>query len=118
MRSQLYETLDATGQYLRQRDLVADKFPRASQEESRWLRSHLRERDSADLGEIEAALRRLNEGSYGWCCETGERKGLHRLLARPTACLCTEAQERREHRFRLQPPHARDDHREEPIQAF
>ena len=110
IRSRLYETLDATGQYLRQHDLVADKFPRA--------RSHLRERDSAALGEIEAALRRLNEGSYGWCCETGEPKGLHRLLARPTACLCTEAQERREHRFRLQPPHARDDHREEPIQAF
>ena len=63
MRSRLCGTLDATGQYLRQPDLLADVFDRASQEEPRWLKVRLSERDRVILGKIEAALRRLDEGS-------------------------------------------------------
>jgi DnaK suppressor protein len=47
-------------------------------------------------GDIEAALRRLHDGYYGYCIETGEKIGVERLLAAPQASLCVEAQERKE----------------------
>ncbi len=65
MRTQLLKTMEATSQYLHQGDPLADPFDRASQEASRWLKLRLSERDSAILREIEAALRRLDEGNYG-----------------------------------------------------
>jgi DnaK suppressor protein len=48
------------------------------------------------LKKIEEALLRIEQGTYGWCEETGEPIGILRLLARPTAAFCLEAQERRE----------------------
>ena len=56
----------------------------------------MRDRERKLLQKIREALRRIDDGSYGWCEETGEAIGLARLLARPTAALCLEAQERRE----------------------
>jgi DnaK suppressor protein len=52
------------------------------------------------MAEIDAALARIEDGSCGWCEETGEPIGLARLAARPVATLCVEAQERRELRER------------------
>ena len=53
------------------------------------------------MRKIAQVLERIEDGSYGWCEETGEAIGLQRLLARPTATLCLEAQERREKRERV-----------------
>jgi len=60
------------------------------------LELRVRDRERKLLQKIREALRRIDDGSYGWCEETGEAIGLARLLARPTAALCLEAQERRE----------------------
>ncbi len=54
------------------------------------------------MSKIDQALARLDDGSYGYCQDTGDPIGLPRLLARPTATLCLEAQERREKQQRLQ----------------
>jgi DnaK suppressor protein len=66
---------------------------------------HLRETvlvpDPADRATIDEALRRIDDGSYGYCEETGEPIGVPRLLARPTATLSLEAQQRRELKQKL-----------------
>lgn len=61
-----------------------------------------RERARNLLAKIEGALRRIDEGTYGYCEETGEEIGLKRLEARPLATLCLEAQEKREQIARMQ----------------
>ena len=55
-----------------------------------------RDRERKLLAKIQAAIRAIDEGEYGFCHDTGEPIGLKRLLARPTATLSVEAQERRE----------------------
>ena len=60
-----------------------------------------RERERKLLKKIDEALRRIDEGSYGYCEETGEAIGIPRLLARPTATLTIEAQARREQKQKL-----------------
>jgi DnaK suppressor protein len=79
-------------------DTAADPDPndRASAEEKFLLEFRIRDRERKLLKKINEALARIETGAYGWCQETGEPIGLPRLLARPTATLCLEAQERRE----------------------
>ena len=60
-----------------------------------------RDRERKLLKKVEQALGRIESGDYGWCEETGEPIGLNRLIARPTANLSLEAQERRELRQKL-----------------
>jgi DnaK suppressor protein len=79
---------------------VGDEIDRASREASETLELRTRDRCRKLLGKIDTALARIEDGSYGWCEETGEPIGLARLLARPVATLCVEAQERREIRER------------------
>jgi DnaK suppressor protein len=74
---------------------------RATQEEEQAIELRTRDRERKLMRKIEQALERIKDGSYGWCEETGEAIGLQRLLARPTATLCLEAQERREKRERV-----------------
>ncbi len=73
-----------------------DPNDRATQESEFGLELRTRDRERKLLRKIEAALTRIDEGSYGFCDETGEEIGLKRLEARPVATLCLEAQERRE----------------------
>lgn len=73
-----------------------DPNDRATQESEFGLELRTRDRERKLLRKIDAALVRLDEGSYGYCDETGEEIGLKRLEARPVATLCLEAQERRE----------------------
>lgn len=73
-----------------------DPNDRATQESEFGLELRTRDRERKLLRKIDAALARIDEGSYGWCDETGEEIGLKRLEARPVATLCLEAQERRE----------------------
>ena len=55
-----------------------------------------RDRERKLLSKIQATIRNIDEGNYGFCADTGEPIGLKRLMARPTATLSVEAQERRE----------------------
>jgi DnaK suppressor protein len=73
-----------------------DPNDRATQESEFGLELRTRDRERKLLRKIDAALSRLDDGSYGFCDETGEEIGLKRLEARPVATLCLEAQERRE----------------------
>lgn len=73
-----------------------DPNDRATQESEFGLELRTRDRERKLLRKIDAALVRIEEGTYGYCDETGEEIGLKRLEARPVATLSVEAQERRE----------------------
>lgn len=79
----------------------ADLNDQATIETDRGLELRARDRERKLLNKIDAALERLNEGSYGFCEETGEPIGLARLEARPIATLSIEAQERHERKERI-----------------
>ena len=70
-----------------------DITDRASEEIERSFELRTRDRERKLINKIEAALRRIKEGSYGYCEETGEPIGIKRLEARPVATLSLEAQE-------------------------
>jgi DnaK suppressor protein len=79
----------------------ADLADRASTEAERQLELRTRDRQRKLIAKIESALRRLDDGSYGFCEETGEPIALKRLDARPIATLSIEAQERHERREKV-----------------
>jgi DnaK suppressor protein len=78
-----------------------DVADRASSETDRAIELRARDRQRKLIAKIEAALGRLDDGTYGYCEETGEPIGLKRLDARPIATLSVEAQERHEKRERV-----------------
>src|SRR5262245_31548246 len=78
-----------------------DLADRASSETDRAIELRARDRQRKLIAKIEAALSRLDEGTYGYCEETGEPIALRRLEARPIATLSVEAQERHERRERV-----------------
>jgi DnaK suppressor protein len=80
---------------------LADVADRASNETERSLELRTRDRQRKLIAKIDAALSRLEQGTYGYCEETGEPIGLRRLDARPIATLSIEAQERHERRERV-----------------
>ena len=75
-----------------------DPNDRATQEEEFSLELRTRDRERKLIRKIDDALKRIEDGSYGYCLETGEEIGVKRLEARPVATLSLEAQERRERR--------------------
>ena len=78
-----------------------DVVDRASTETDRAIELRTRDRERKLLSKIDAALRRIEEGEYGYCEEAGEEIGLLRLEARPTATLSLNAQERHEREERV-----------------
>ena len=96
-KRELMEEVDRT--MLHMKDEAAN-FPdpndRATQESEFGLELRTRDRERKLLKKIDSAIARIDDGSYGYCEETGEEIGLRRLEARPVATLCVEAQERRE----------------------
>ncbi|WP_231896573.1 MULTISPECIES: RNA polymerase-binding protein DksA [unclassified Halomonas] len=74
----------------------SDESDQASFEEELRLALRQADRESRLLNNIESALKRIENGDYGYCEETGEPIGLARLMFRPTAKLCIEAKERQE----------------------
>ena len=96
-KSELMKEVDRTVHHMQDE---AANFPdpndRATQESEFGLELRTRDRERKLLRKISSALIRIEEGSYGFCDETGEEIGLKRLEARPVATLCVEAQERRE----------------------
>ena len=75
-----------------------DPSDRATQEEEFSLELRTRDRERKLIRKIDEALKRIEDGTYGYCLETGEEIGIKRLEARPVATLSIEAQERRERR--------------------
>jgi len=96
-KRELMEEVDRT--MLHMKDDAAN-FPdpndRATQESEFGLELRTRDRERKLLKKIDSALSRIDDGTYGYCEETGDEIGLRRLEARPVATLCVEAQERRE----------------------
>jgi DnaK suppressor protein len=80
---------------------VPDPADRATIEEEHALELRTRDRERKLLKKIQQAVVRVDEGEYGYCEETGEPIGIGRLLARPTATLSLEAQQRRELRQKM-----------------
>ena len=101
MRTEVVDREVDVKERLHQRESFADPADRATAEEEHWLDLRLRERESLLLRKIDDALRRIRDREYGYCEITGEPIGIPRLLARPTATLSLEAQERRELRQKL-----------------
>ncbi len=87
---------DDTGEHLRENEITTDPSDRATLEEEYTLELRTRDRERKLLKKVEKSLRMIEDGSYGYCEETGEPIGVPRLLARPMATLSIEAQERRE----------------------
>ena len=98
-KRELMEEVDRT--MLHMKDDAAN-FPdpndRATQESEFGLELRTRDRERKLIRKIDEALKRIEDGSYGYCMETGEPIGVKRLEARPVATLSVEAQERRERR--------------------
>ncbi len=100
-KQDLMEEVDRTVSHMKDE---AANFPdpndRATQEEEFSLELRTRDRERKLIRKIDEALKRTEDGSYGYCLETGEEIGIKRLEARPVATLSIEAQERRERRER------------------
>ena len=101
LRDQLLQNADDTGEHLRENEVTTDPSDRATLEEEYTLELRTRDRERKLLKKIEKSIKLIDDGSYGYCEETGEPIGLQRLIARPTATLSIEAQERREMKQKL-----------------
>jgi len=96
MERELLQNAGETTEHLRETVIVPDPADRATIEEEHALELRTRDRERKLLKKVQQALTRIDSGDYGYCEETGEPIGIPRLLARPTATLSLEAQQRRE----------------------
>ena len=102
LKNDLLSNADETTEHLREdTSIVPDPADRATIEEEHALELRTRDRERKLLKKISQALSRIEAGEYGYCDETGEPIGLGRLIARPTATLTIEAQQRRELKQKL-----------------
>lgn len=101
MREEILNNARETGEHLKENEVFADPNDRATVEEENMLEQRVRDRERKLLKKIEQSLARIESGEYGYCLETGEPIGIPRLLARPTAELSIEAQEKHERMERL-----------------
>jgi DnaK suppressor protein len=97
LKDDLLSNAGETTEHLREdTSIVPDPADRATIEEEHALELRTRDRERKLLKKISQSLQRIDAGDYGFCDETGEPIGLGRLIARPTATLSLEAQQRRE----------------------
>lgn len=102
LKVEILESANETTEHLRDdSSVVPDPTDRATIEEEHALELRTRDRERKLLKKIEQSLARIDAGDYGYCDETGEPIGTGRLLARPTATLSLEAQQRRELKQKL-----------------
>jgi DnaK suppressor protein len=102
LKEDLLSNAGETTEHLREEtSIVPDPADRATIEEEHALELRTRDRERKLLKKISQALARIDAGDYGYCDETGEPIGLARLIARPTATLTLEAQQRRELKQKL-----------------
>ncbi len=97
LKQEILASAGETTEHLREDTvIVPDPADRATIEEEHALELRTRDRERKLLKKIEQSIQRIDAGDYGYCDETGEPIGVGRLLARPTATLSLEAQQRRE----------------------
>lgn len=97
LKQDMHQNAGETAENLREDTVVVpDPADRATIEEEHALELRTRDRERKLLKKIEQSIARIDTGDYGYCDETGEPIGVPRLLARPTATLSLEAQQRRE----------------------
>jgi DnaK suppressor protein len=97
LKTEILNSAGETTEHLREDTvIVPDPADRATIEEEHALELRTRDRERKLLKKIEQSIQRIDAGDYGYCDETGEAIGVGRLLARPTATLSLEAQQRRE----------------------
>lgn len=97
LKQDIHNSAGETTEHLREDTVVVpDPADRATIEEEHALELRTRDRERKLLKKIEQSIARIDAGDYGYCDETGEPIGLGRLMARPTATLSLEAQQRRE----------------------
>ena len=97
LKQDMHNNAGETTEHLREDTVVVpDPADRATIEEEHALELRTRDRERKLLKKIEQSIGRIDAGDYGYCDETGEPIGVGRLLARPTATLSLEAQQRRE----------------------
>lgn len=96
LEKELSANADQTTVNLRETTVVPDPADRATIEEEHALELRTRDRERKLLKKVQAAIKRIDDGDYGYCEETGDPIGVARLMARPTATLSLEAQQRRE----------------------
>jgi DnaK suppressor protein len=101
-RQDLLDNATMTMDNLRDGESEADPNDRATIEEKNSIELRIRDRERKMLPRVEAALQRIESGTFGYCQETGDPIGLRRLLARPTTAFSLEAQERHEVRQKIQ----------------
>jgi len=101
LEQDILSNADETTEHLRETQFVPDPADRATIEEEHALELRTRDRERKLLKKVQQSIARIDSGEYGWCEETGEPIGIPRLLARPTATLSLEAQERREMRQKM-----------------
>jgi DnaK suppressor protein len=98
---ELLKNAGETTEHLRETVLVPDPADRATIEEEHALELRTRDRERKLLKKVQQSIQSIDGGEYGWCEETGEPIGIPRLIARPTATLSLEAQQRRELKQKL-----------------
>ena len=97
LKQEIHNSAGETTEHLREDTVVVpDPADRATIEEEHALELRTRDRERKLLKKIEQSIDRIDSGDYGYCDETGEAIGVGRLIARPTANLSLEAQQRRE----------------------
>lgn len=96
VEKELRANADQTTVNLRETTVVPDPADRATIEEEHALELRTRDRERKLLKKVQAAIKRIDDGDYGYCEDTGDPIGVARLMARPTATLSLEAQQRRE----------------------
>ena len=101
LEKELRANADQTTVNLRETTVVPDPADRATIEEEHALELRTRDRERKLLKKVQAAIKRIDDGDYGYCEETGDPIGVARLMARPTATLSLEAQQRRELKQRM-----------------
>ncbi len=102
LKNEVLSNASETTEHVREDTVVVpDPADRATIEEEHALELRTRDRERKLLKKIEQSIQRIDSGDYGYCDETGEAIGVGRLLARPTASLSLEAQERREIKQRM-----------------
>ena len=101
LEKDLLKNAGETTEHLRETVLVPDPADRATIEEEHALELRTRDRERKLLKKVQQSIASIDTGDYGWCEETGEPIGVPRLLARPTATLSLEAQQRRELKQKL-----------------
>lgn len=102
LKQGILSNADQTAAHLRGENvMIPDPTDRATIEEEHALELRTRDRERKLLKKIEQAIMRIDNGEYGYCDETGEPIGVGRLIARPTATLTLDAQNRREIKQRM-----------------